>query len=353
MQNKTIFQKTLHFNLSYYWLPILITIALFLFSLLGYAGKVSWFCDLFTHFKVQYFLISMFCGIILLLFAFITNKSESKTDEADMANAMPQSRVLLTKKQLFIFAAFSFLVALINLIEIAPLYNSVFSKYLNQKQLRLMHINVHTANTRYNDVQQYILEQDPDILLLEEVSEEWIKKLPEIIKKYPYSTIYPQSDNFGIAMFAKIKPIESKALLFGEYGAPYIKSIFTVGDEKITLFGIHTIPPIGKIRFQERNRMLNYIAEMINKLENSSVILIGDLNISPWSYFFKKLLHDANLRNSQCGFGIQPSWPTSPFPLLIPIDHCLVSKDIIVNNRFIGKDVGSDHYPVVIDIQLP
>ena len=77
--------------------------------------------------------------------------------------------------------------------------------------------------------------------MLEEVNHKWIKNLPEIIRKYPYSTIYPQSDNFGIAMFAKIKPAESKTILYGQYGLPYIRAVFKIEDKTITFFGVHTI----------------------------------------------------------------------------------------------------------------
>lgn len=40
-----------------------------------------------------------------------------------------------------------------------------------------------------------------------------------------------------------------------------------------------------------------------------------------------------------------------PF-MLIPIDHCLVSNDIIILDRRIGSNVGSDHYPIYIELGL-
>ena len=35
--------------------------------------------------------------------------------------------------------------------------------------------------------------------------------------------------------------------------------------------------------------------------------------------------------------------------LLIPIDHCLYGSGLHVNAKKIGPNVGSDHYPVVVD----
>ncbi len=36
----------------------------------------------------------------------------------------------------------------------------------------------------------------------------------------------------------------------------------------------------------------------------------------------------------------------------LPLDHCLVSDEILVANRRVGPFVGSDHFPVVVDLVL-
>ena len=349
-------QKILQFKLHYYWLPILLSAFLLLFSLLGYLGRYVWFCDLFSHFKVQYFLTAIACGVILIFCALFAMKKQTHNQKNSETEKSNKFTFPLDKKALLLFAAFSFAVALINLLEITPLmfyHPTPEFKFNNSTKIRLMQVNVNTANTRYQDVEKYILGQDPDILLLEEVNSKWLFNLNQIQEKYPYKILYPQDDNFGIAMFAKIKPSYSKINHFGDYALPFIQAKFKICKDSITIFGIHTIPPIGKTRWQERNSMLQDMGNWVKQQQGHPTILLGDLNITPYSFFFKKLQQDGNLRNSQCGFGIQPSWPNQLFPLLIPIDHCLVTKDIEVSNRFIGPNVGSDHFPLVIDIKVP
>ena len=97
-----------------------------------------------------------------------------------------------------------------------------------------------------------------------------------------------------------------------------------------------------------RDQQLAIIADALRRLDEP-VLLLGDLNVSPWSYHFKRLLRQSGLRDGTLGKGFQPTWPTSLLPLLIPIDHCLYSLGIHVVYRIVGKDVGSDHYPVVVD----
>ncbi len=61
------------------------------------------------------------------------------------------------------------------------------------------------------------------------------------------------------------------------------------------------------------------------------------------------------LLDSRRGFGVQRSWPTSMKvsilgTMRIPIDHALVSRDVKVLDRRVGPFIGSDHFPIMVDI---
>jgi endonuclease/exonuclease/phosphatase family metal-dependent hydrolase len=47
-----------------------------------------------------------------------------------------------------------------------------------------------------------------------------------------------------------------------------------------------------------------------------------------------------------------PTWPTRFSPLLIPIDHCLVSATVAVVKRSVGPNIGSGHCPLLVDLAL-
>ncbi len=81
-------------------------------------------------------------------------------------------------------------------------------------------------------------------------------------------------------------------------------------------------------------------------------MVLGDLNVTPWSPFFRDLLREGALRNARKGYGLRPTWPTMLPPLLIPVDHCLVSSGVTVHDCRAGRNVGSDHYPLVVDFSL-
>ena len=120
--------------------------------------------------------------------------------------------------------------------------------------------------------------------------------------------------------------------------------------------GTHPLPPGGGDYWRWRNGQLAELATFIQGLDGP-VVVLGDLNVTPWSHYFRTFARDAQLRDGGKGFGLQISWPTYFPPLGIPIDHCLVSPQVDVHDRRTGPAIGSDHYPVIIDLavedQLP
>jgi len=81
-------------------------------------------------------------------------------------------------------------------------------------------------------------------------------------------------------------------------------------------------------------------------------ILLGDLNVTPWSSPFQHLLRQGGLRDTAIGFGIHPTWPSYLWPMRIPIDHCLVSPGLRATKREVGRNVGSDHFPLLIELEF-
>jgi len=58
------------------------------------------------------------------------------------------------------------------------------------------------------------------------------------------------------------------------------------------------------------------------------------------------------LVNSQNGFGLAATWPTSLPISLIPLDHMLHSDSLTTVAREVGPDLGSDHKPLTVEVAL-
>jgi endonuclease/exonuclease/phosphatase (EEP) superfamily protein YafD len=291
-------------------------------TIIGFVGKLWWFFELFSHFRVQY----------LLSLTII-------------------STLLLVGRKFRTSLAFG-LCAAVNLVLILPYYLVPDRpRSDNMTVIRVVAINVNTANKRYDLIKQYILETAPDILLLTEVDEGWLEGIADIEDLYPYQKSQPQDDNFGIALYSKHPCQKCDILYFGNDRIPSVKGEFELGGKLFTVVGTHPLPPKNRVYSLSRNNQLDAIADYLAGVK-SHKMLLGDLNVTPWSYEFTRVAGQAALHDSARGFGLQLTWPAYSYIFRLPIDHCLVSSDIRVMNRSVGRHVGSDHFPILIDFIL-
>ena len=295
------------------------------FTLLASFNIHDWICDLIANFWLQYLLVNVLFSLVLIL--------------------------LQKKKELLVVFPF----ILLCLMNILPLYIPQPSdRKESQSKVKLLQMNVNTRNKKYETSLKYVSQLEPDIVLFEEINEKWLEELKAgMPKDYKLIEAKPQSDNFGIAMFSKIPYIESKLLELGYFKVPAIDAKFQLSDTQFTVLGAHVLPPISGQYFRERNLALDEVALYRNKKAEKRFVLIGDLNATSWSPFFKDFIKKAGLVDTASGFGIKPTWPVSLLAILgIPIDHCLVSEHFEVLEYRTGPDVGSDHLPLFVELSI-
>ena len=241
-----------------------------------------------------------------------------------------------------------------NLFEIVPLYIYDSVDIPRNQSLRLMLTNVYSGNDNFEELADYVLELDPDILLMEEINSSWINNMSRIRGHYPFRKEVPRDDNFGIVLFSKYSLSNILVKSFVRGGVPSIVCDVDVNGKLVHFVGTHPLPPVGGVYSAERNEQLQLIGEYCASITDKPVILLGDLNTPPWSHYFNSLVETSKLKNSSKGFGIQASWPALDLMVFLsnPIDHCLVSHSITVDDRFIGKYISSDHFPVIVDLSL-
>jgi len=333
LTNQSNLWKSLQSLISY--LLLLATIGISLLSLVSNLGG-NIFLELLSHFKLQYLLIS------LLLFVFIA----------------------ATRKRLFILIAL-FCIA-INLTYILSWYIPIAGvRDAQAGNLRVLSSNVNVRNNSYSKTISFLRKERPDIAVIMEVNDEWIKQLESLNDILPYSIGKVNPSISGMAVYSKL-PFENTAVnFFGTSKNPTILVDLKLNGQIISLIGTHPPPPFKPILFQYRNKQLTEISQYIQQLK-TPVVMVGDLNTTMWSSYYKRFVNQTGLRNARKGFGILPSWPMKttyphyskipPFMswlLSIPIDHCLISPKIKVSNIRTGTNVNSDHLPLIIDLVIP
>ena len=119
----------------------------------------------------------------------------------------------------------------------------------------------------------------------------------------------------------------------------------------LTLMAAHTRSPVRVGRMEQRNEQIRDLGAALQS-KNGPTILMGDLNATPWSPIFREFLAGSRLENGRQGFGLQASWPAPLGTLGIPIDHILISPEVAIHQFDRGPDLGSDHYPIIVDFSF-
>lgn len=144
---------------------------------------------------------------------------------------------------------------------------------------------------------------------------------------------------FGIALYSNLNnlictieyPDEAKFF-------PYIRA----ENEHFVVYGIHPPPPINGEMAGFRDHTFKVIATKV-KTETKPVVVMGDMNISPYSPIFRQFTKEAGLFETKNR--LIPTWLMG----LLNIDHILVTQPSFEDSR-VGWWRGSDHRPVFLDI---
>ncbi len=277
------------------------------------------------HFRVQYFFVLLLCACLCAFRAHY--------------------------RLAFIAGIF----ALINVGLVVPSETVVHAKTSPEKghsrNYRAALVNVSYDNEDHKKLLKYIREINPEFLVLLEITDLWMLKLEEIQDHFPYYQRHVHQ-KYGIILMSQI-PIEESSILFlGDEDIPTVIAKFAPAkNERLTLIGAHPRSPVSSAHAKSRNKQLRSTAQLISE-QSDPVVLLGDLNVTPWSPVFHDFLTYSGLHDSLKGIEFQPTWPTM-FPFAwIPIDHCLISSEIMIHSRQVGPNVGSDHYPLVVDFSV-
>ncbi len=218
-------------------------------------------------------------------------------------------------------------------------------------QVKILYANILSTNTEYEQLFTLLDAEEPDVVLLLEVSPEWLVALDALRVEYPYSYAEAREGNFGIALFSRVPFTSATHVDSPPVGYPTVIASLDLDDRSLQLVGTHPTIPLGRRLYAERNEHIISLADLLGG-RDSPQLLIGDLNTSMWEFNYRSLEASTGLRNARIGFGIVPTWPTfMPFAM-IPIDHVLVSDDVSVVEMRSGPRIGSDHLPLIVTIAL-
>jgi endonuclease/exonuclease/phosphatase (EEP) superfamily protein YafD len=297
-------------------------VAALLVTAASFLARASWLLELLTHFRLQLALGST----VLLVCALARRRlvTVALAAIAAAANAAPLMPYMLAGPA---------------------------SAEASAGSLRIMAANVHYRNSGYAALLEEVRRQDPDVLGLMEVDQAWLDGLSALDAKYRWQVLEPQEGPYGLALYSRLPFRLLPESPYTEDGLQTAIALeLAVGESPVTLVLTHVRPPTSPGKAALRNAQFAGLARRLAEDPNEAKVLLGDLNTTPWSPYYRQLASATDMHNAALGRGYKPTWPAGFSLLKIPIDHCLVSDALRVGSFQTGTDVGSDHLPIIVDL---
>jgi len=321
--NGLSFKKS-RLKVLYSTLSFLVPCTIYSAFLLSFLGRWNFLCEMLCSFRVQ-------CCAVLL--------------------AMTTVYLVARKwKQM----AFSACLMLIGLITIIPLYvrpSNTTSPVA--ASFRVMVWNVSEHNREFNRFLQFRRESGADLIVLTEIGDDWLDRLKSLDGGYHLAHNVTPNPRFKLALLCRlpIAFVSADELPQSRTGPAPWRVHLEIAGRPLTVIVSHPVSPTSTGHFSFRNAQYRDLATAAKACQ-SAVMIAGDLNGTSWSPHFQDLLRETGLRDSRRGFGIQATFPTFAPMVRVPIDHCLIDPAMNVSACWVGPDLGSDHFPILLDVTL-
>lgn len=222
--------------------------------------------------------------------------------------------------------------------------------------VKVLTANVLSSNRDVAKLFETVQSERPDIVVLLEANKFWTAATAAFDDEYPFVIARPRADNFGIIVRSRFQLANLDVVTLASSRVPTVLADVVINknsrnaSRSFRLIATHPVPPVGSSNWHDRNTQLSQLAGIISQ-HTGPLLLVGDLNVTPWSPFFKSLKSEAKLNDCRkAGYGFGTTW-NAKLPLLsIPIDHALTTLPIV--DYHIGSPIGSDHRPLVATIDV-
>ncbi len=267
-------------------------------------------------------------------------------------------KILAKKTKRILFSCFALLVSIHTYQFISPhalLSEAAASKNLSASY-RLSQANLSYYNPELNHFVTKLTEDERDIMVFFEFNRTNKQLFNEIDPKLnSYGINEENVSSHGMAVMTKLDIISANQLHFEKPNSAIISLILfdaKVG-KKFRLIVLHPPSPRTEQTWARRNETLKQLQLLAKQDSQMPSIIVGDINVSPWSAYFPDL---SDYTPCYYGQGYFSSWSLQGYGDLglfsTQIDHCFYSKAWQLSNYKQVPIVGSDHQALMYELAL-
>lgn len=301
----------------------LAVLAIAILTFLSFGGPFSDTLELLSHWRIQ------ILGLAVLVAVLATWRSNRRIQAAALAvcvlNAWPMGQ---------------------HLARSAP----VAEGPAQPSDITVLAANLHGGKVDPLSFGTLLDETDPDIVVLTEVTKPVETRLRTRLRDHHFAWAGDPNRLFSILIGVR-----------GQQPAPEVRD--TLPDQNFpwaslkacphacaTIIAVHAPHPDGLSPFNAQSRQFAEI--MAESPDIQPDVLLGDLNTTPWSPHYARLLDNTGLKDAAPGIGWVNTWLSALPGLGLRLDHILVGPRVAVRSYKVGPNIGSDHRPVIARLSV-
>lgn len=302
-------------------------LGLFIFvSAASVFGRTFWMFELLTHFRVQYAVAGAVLALALAMFRRWVGAGISLA--LGLAHAVP----------------------VLSLFVAPPSTDAPTRPNVKVVTMNLRHRFADVEATR-----RLIRAERPDIVILTEYLADHVPMMDSLRDILPHRAGTPPRGKFDTVLLSRMPIVWSRIYRPTGPSFPVVEARLcpAPGDQAacFTLIALHA-PRSEFARGTRQKKVFELVAQRAVSVADGRVIVVGDLNTTPYSPRYRDLVADGGLRDAAVGSPWRTTWISRFPPFGLTLDHVLVGPALTPFARRVAGDIGSDHFPVIAEITV-
>lgn len=295
--------------------------------------EYHWTLSVITHFQLQLFI----SGFVIAPFIFMVEKHKIWTILVILSALGAYTQTRLPMADPFAFSP---------------------PELKTENTLKIAQYNKYYGNKPYEDIAQWVKEQNIDILVMQEVVRENLLPFKNALKEQlPYMLPKGSHRPDAVVIFSRYEAIDFEIKNICKEHCKTHAVRFQISPKEgqtINFYSVHANAPVIENQANANKEELISTALWIAENQHENTVLIGDLNTTPYSYNYQEMLRISGLQYQNYHFWPEVTWPSwNKYSLLkIPIDHILYSPSMVLLDIDSGQQFGSDHHSLIATFAL-
>ena len=223
-------------------------------------------------------------------------------------------------------------------------------------EVRVVQFNVWRGNRAPARAAAWVLDQRPDIVVLQEAADIGGQVARGLAPHYPFRVTCRGQKPCSTVILSRARPVAGEGLARGDaenreaLSAAWARYEFD--GRPLTVVAVHLARPWPWDR-QAVDR--GELIARLRQIPDRNLILVGDFNTTPWTFAGKRQDRELGMdRITRALFTwpdyLQPKIQLYPMVPILPIDQAYVRSGLLPVAVRRGPRLGSDHRPVVLDL---